>query len=62
MDALSCVYNEIQPQTYTGDSMQQYIAQQIRGRLLWPASCMFINNVSNDACQWNGHEYRMYGM
>ena len=27
-----------------------------RGQLLWPAACMLINKVSDDACQWNGHD------
>ena len=28
-----------------------------RGQLIWPATCMFsINKVSDDACQWNGHD------
>ena len=56
MNALSFVYHEIQPHTYTGDSIYiyRYIVQQIRGQSLWPAYCMFINKVSDDACQWNG--------
>ena len=33
-----------------------------RGQLLRPAECMFVNKVGDDACQWNGHEYRIYGM
>ena len=27
-----------------------------RGQLLSPAACMLINKVSDDACQWNGHD------
>ena len=27
-----------------------------RGQLLWPAACMLINKVSDDVCQWNGHD------
>ena len=23
-----------------------------RGQLLWPAACMLINKVSDNACQW----------
>ena len=27
-----------------------------RGQLLWPAACMLINKVSDDACQWICHD------
>ena len=27
-----------------------------RGQLLWPATCMLINNLSDDACQWICHD------
>ena len=27
-----------------------------RGQLLSPAACMLINKVSDDACQWHGHD------
>ena len=26
------------------------------GQLLWPTASMLINKVSDDACQWNGHD------
>ena len=47
--------------TYTGDSIQQQKAQHRsitwpRLTWLWPAACTLINNVSNSACPWNGHD------
>ena len=27
-----------------------------RGQLLWPATCVLINKVRDNACQWNGHD------
>ena len=41
--------------TYTGDSIQQHKIKS-SGQLLWPTASMLINKVSNDACQWNGHD------
>ena len=26
------------------------------GELLWPTASMLIDKVSDDACQWNGHD------
>ena len=46
-----CVYNDIPI-----PAIQYYNKKLNRGQLLWPAVCMLINKVSNDACQWNGHE------
>ena len=37
-------------------AIQYYNKKLNRGQLLWPAVCMLINKVSDDACQWNGHE------
>ena len=35
----------------------QYNSKKLNwGQLLWPAACMLINKVSDDACQWNGHD------
>ena len=35
----------------------QYNNKKInRGQLLWPAACMLINKVSDDACQWICHD------
>ena len=47
---------------YVGDSIQYNNKKLNRGQLLWPAAFMFINKVSDDACLWNGHKYRIYGM
>ena len=48
--------------TYCMPTIQYNNKKLNRGQLLWPAACMFINKVSDDACQRNGDEYRMYGM
>ena len=52
-----CVYNEIQ---YLYISAIQYnnIKNKIKSsdQLLWPTASMLINKVSDDACQWNGHD------
>ena len=42
--------------TYTGDPIIHNNKKVTRGQLLSPAACMLINRVSNDACQWNGHD------
>ena len=44
--------------TYIGDSIQQHKINRIKssGQLLWPTVSMLINKVSDDACQWNGHD------
>ena len=34
----------------------QYNKKLNRGQLLSPAACLLINKVSDDACQWNGHD------
>ena len=47
---------------YVSDSIQYNNKKLNRGQLLWPAAFMFINKVSDDACLWNGHKYRIYGM
>ena len=36
--------------TYIGDKIKS------SGQLLWPTASMLINKVSDDACQWNGHD------
>ena len=37
--------------------MIQYNNKKVnRGQLLWPAACMLINKVSDDACQWICHD------
>ena len=50
MIVLSCVYNEIE---YL---YQRFNKKLNRVQLLLPAECMLINKVSDDACQWNGHD------
>ena len=42
--------------TYTGDPIIHNNKKVTRGQLRSPAACMLINRVSNDACQWNGHD------
>ena len=42
--------------TYTGDPIIHNNKKVNRGQLLSPAACMLINKVSDDACQWNGHD------
>ena len=46
--------------TYTSDSMQQHKIKSNKikssGQLLWPTASMLIYTVSDDACQWNGHD------
>ena len=42
--------------TYTGDPIIHNNKKVNRGQLLSPAICMLINKVSDDACQWNGHD------
>ena len=40
--------------TYTGF---QYSNKKLnRGQLFWPAACMLIDKVSDDACQWIFHD------
>ena len=50
MIVLSCVYNEIE---YL---YRRFNKKLNRVQLLLPAECMLINKVSDDACQWNGHD------
>ena len=50
MNVLSCVYNEIE---YL---YQRFNKKLNRVQLLSPAECMLITKVSDDACQWNGHD------
>ena len=52
MNVLSCVYNELQ---YLSGRFNTIIKLN-RGQLLWPAACMLINKVSDDACQWICHD------
>ena len=42
--------------TYTGDPIIHNNKKVNRGQLLSPAACMLIIKVSDDACQWNGHD------
>ena len=50
MNVLSCVYNAIE---YL---YQRFNKKLNRVQLLSPAECMLITKVSDDACQWNGHD------
>ena len=52
MNLLSCVYNE----RHCIPVIQYNNKRLNRGQLLWPAACMLINKVNDDACQWNGHD------
>ena len=52
MNVLSCVYNELQ---YLSRRFNTIIKLN-RGQVLWPAACMLINKVSDDACQWICHD------
>ena len=54
MNVLSCVYNEWI--TIPIPAIQYNNKKLNRGPLLWPAACMLINKVSDDACQWIYHD------
>ena len=51
-----CAYNDVQYLRILMSAIQYYNKKLNRGQLLWAAACMLINKVSDDACQWNGHE------
>ena len=53
MNVLSSVYNEIE---YLYWHFQYNNKKLNRDKLLWPATCMLINKVSDDECQWNEHD------
>ena len=48
--------------TYCMPAIQYNNKKLNTSQLLSPAAFMFINKVSDDACQWNDDEYRLYGM
>ena len=50
MNVLSCVYDEIE---YL---YRRFNKKLKRVQLLSPAECMLITKVSDDACEWNGHD------
>ena len=59
MNVLSCVYNEIEYLYWQFNATiksSTEARENDRGQLLWPATCVLINKVRDNACQWNGHD------